>query len=274
MSNHRISIDTSVGGATLVDNVKGLANDPDALSRIAEFIQDVASGTWPAKIRWNGNAVQAAGTIAFASFADSDTVTINGVTLTGKTTPSGTQQWAVGTSDEACANNLVTKINASALDKIVGVVAANRRSTITISSVIAGDTVTINSIVFTCVASRDGGDRRQFLLGPSDTVTAENLKTAITDLANAFPASLDGITVTRSTNVLTLNYKGSLTISQVGGHATLASATVVITSLVPGQIGNLCTLAISAHGSVVSPSGGTEGTEVIFSKTTASVSTL
>lgn len=261
MSNHRISIDTPLGGQFVVDqNI--VADDPIQGQKIVNLLTGIASGIYQGKIRYNLNAVQAAGTITFASFADADTVTINGVVLTGKTSPVGTSQWAIGSTDEACANNLVAKVNASALSKIVGCVAASRRATIAISSMVDGDTVTINTVVFTAKNTPDTIDNRQFQVGNTDTATANNLMTAIANMVAKFPANLSGIAVTQSTSTLTLNYKGSLSVSS-SAHATVASTIVVITSIIPGQIGNLCTLAISAHGSVVSPTGGTEGTEII-----------
>lgn len=265
MSNHRISIDTPVPGAAILDRIHGVADDTETLARIGEFIQAIAAGLVTAKLRWNANGVQAAGTLTFSSFADADTVTINGVVLTGKTSPAGTSQWAIGSTDQDCANNLVAKINASALDKIVGCVGASRRATILISSMVAGDTVTINGVVFLCAASPTGADRRQFQLGTSDAGTAESLKVAITDMAKSLPGSLDGVTVSRSTATLTLDFVGSIT-AAASAHATVTSTIVVVTALSPGQMGNLVTLAISAHGSAVAPSGGTEGTEVIFDR--------
>lgn len=267
MSTIRISIDTPLSGQTVLDQTRLVASDSDGFSRLSDFIQNIAVGQLAGKIRFNGNAAQASGTITFSSFADADTVTINGVSLTGKTTPSGTSQWAVGSSDQACANNLVAKVNASALANIVGCVAASRQATILIASMVAADTVTINSVVFTCTASPTGSDRRQFALGTSDSGTAANLLMAIGNCANLFPASLDGMTVTRSSATLTLTYLGSLTAS-ASAHATVTSTIVLITCLIPGTIGNVVALAISAHGSVSGAllTGGTEGTEVIFSE--------
>lgn len=95
--------------------------------------------------------------------------------------------------------------------------------TITLSSFAAADTVTINGTVLTASATPSGA--AQFLSTGGDTVVAAALATCIN--ANT---TLDG---------------------QV--YATSAGAVVTLTCVHFGLLGNLCTIAISAHGSV---SGG------------------
>lgn len=92
--------------------------------KFGRWFKAIASGQKSGAISISRACVKASGTITFASFADSDTVTINGVTLTGKTSPSGASQFAVGSSNTECAANLAAKINASALAGIVNVVTA------------------------------------------------------------------------------------------------------------------------------------------------------
>ena len=103
--------------------------------------------------------------------------------------------------------------------------------TITLSSHVATDTVTVNGITFTCVAS--GATGNQYNVGGDDTATAVNLVAALN--ANT---TLDGMIV-----------------------ATSALGVVTVTALVPGELGNGITLAISAHGSVSAArmAGGTNG---------------
>lgn len=261
MSVQRISIDIpTMTAATVAGDLDPKANDRQSITRIARLIERIAGGITPAKLWLNTGGVQAAGTITFASFAADDTVTINGNVLTAKVSPSGASQWALGASDEACRNNLVTKINASALDKIVGVLKASSRGTILLSSFVAADTVTVNGVVFTASATPAGAN--QFLVGADDSATAQYLLDAIA--ANP-DTRIAGITVTRSTATLTFNYDGIMTLA-ASAHATVADKIVVVTSIVPGQIGNLCTLAISARGSVSAANlaGGTEGTQTLF----------
>lgn len=261
MSNHRIAVAALEPGQYLIDRLNAKADSSESLAKLGQYFEELATGFRLGKVRLNMNAVQAVGTLTFSSFVATNTVTLNGVLLTGADSPVGTSQFRTGVSDQDSSNALVALINASALDKIVGVLGAHRRATVTLASLAAADTVTVNGVIFTCKASPTSGVNTDFLLGGSDTDTAKNLA----DVINAHP-SLTGITATASAGVVTLNYiGGSLTVAN-SAHATVASAITVITVLTPGQIGNLCTLAISANGTAVSPTGGTEGTEVILSK--------
>lgn len=254
MSNHLITIDSPLGA----NHVKGVVLGGDSkdgfLSAIGELIHAIDGGIYSAKCRVKIGAASAAGTITFAAFADADTITLNGVVLTGKTSPSGASQFAVGASNEACSNNCVAKINASALDKIVGCFGASRRGTVLLNGFVDSDTVTVQGFVFTGKTTPTDGNQQQFRIGGTDAITAENLKNAV----QSFQPTKT-LTVTRSSATLTFNFYGSLTLA-ASAHATVASDTVVVTSIVPGQIGNLQTLAISAHGSVVAFAGGLEGT--------------
>lgn len=262
----RISIETPYAKEADQGDLLQIANQPEGVHRISRFFDKIAGGGKTAKVRLNTGAVQAEGQLAFDSFADADTVTINGTLLTGKTTPSGASQFAVGASDEACANNLYTKLKASALDKIVGVVAPFRRGTILLSSFVADDTVTINGLVFTGKAAPDAADPRQFLIGTTDALTAAKLLAAIQRCQIIYPGNLlNLIAASVSSATLTIDYDGVLTFAN-SAHATLDNDMVQIRSVVGGQIGNLMTLAISARGTKTDPTGGTEGTETIFAQ--------
>lgn len=109
--------------------------------------------------------------------------------------------------------------------------------TITLSSLVATDTVTVNGVVFTAVAS--GATGNQFNVGGTDTITAANLAAAINASSTA-----------KVINVVT---------------AAAVAAVVTVTAVQPGLAGNMNTIAISAHGSV-SGSGfltaGTDGDQV------------
>ena len=265
MSIHRIYLEVPELGGTVTSLINPMANSRSAITRLAQYLDGIANGAKNGKLRLNIDAVQSSATVTFASFADADTVTLNGVTLTGKTSPSTSVQWAVGASNEACANNFATLINASASNKIVGVISAKRRATIALSSFVDADTITINGVVFTGKTTPTVGTREHFAIGASDTITGDKLVAAI---GSSLDARIAGITASNSSGTVTLNYSGSLTVS-ASAHATVNSDIVVLTSIVGGQIGNLCTLAISAHGSVSGAAftGGTEGTETVIAVT-------
>lgn len=109
--------------------------------------------------------------------------------------------------------------------------AVKATGTITFSSHVNTNTTTINGVVFTCVTS--GATGAQYNVGADDTETAVNAAAAYN--ANT---TLDGMVV-----------------------ATAASGVVTLTALVPGELGNAVTLAISANGSVSAArmAGGTNG---------------
>lgn len=96
--------------------------------------------------------------------------------------------------------------------------------TITFAGLVATDTITVNGVVFTAVAS--GATGNQFNVGASDTITATNAAKAINASVTA--------------NVI---------------HVVFASAVgpvITVTAVQPGLQGNMNTLAISAHGAVAS----------------------
>jgi phage tail sheath gpL-like len=110
--------------------------------------------------------------------------------------------------------------------------------TVTIAAMVATDTVTTNGTAFTAVVS--GATANQFNIGGSDTITATNLAASI----NAS---------------VTTTIKGVVS-------ATALATVVTLTAVVPGNVGNANTLAISAHGSVSAArmTGGTEGVTATF----------
>lgn len=112
--------------------------------------------------------------------------------------------------------------------------------TITLSSFVNSNTITINGTVFTGETS--GATGNQFNIGGSDTITAANAVAAINASATAIVA-----------NVVT---------------ASSAGAVITITAKEAGTIGNLGTLAISANGSVsgANLTGGTDGTVSALAK--------
>ena len=269
MGNVRIAIDSPEAVASINGRLAPLqGDDASVLQRLADFLNGIGGGQAEGKVRINSGAVQATNLVALSSFVENDYVTLNGVALTGKNSPTtgATRvQFRTGVSDEDSANDLRALINASSVNKIVGVVTARRRATVTCASVVSTDTLVINGVTLTVADSPTAGTPESVKTGSSDTVMAENLMNAIAK-SNKFDHSL--YVVSAASGVLTIDYYGSLTISSTGGTMTVASKTVVIDCLTPGQIGNLCTLAISAHGSVTGANfaSGTEGTEVLFDK--------
>ena len=125
---------------------------------------------------------------------------------------------------------------AKSVSVYIGETAVQASGTVTLSAHVATDTVTVNGVVFTCMAS--GATGNQYNVGGSDTITGDNLAAAINASATAL-------------------LSGYVTAANVAGVVT-------VTSVTPGLAGNMFTLAISAHGSVSGAklTGGTNGTTV------------
>jgi hypothetical protein len=120
----------------------------------------------------------------------------------------------------------------------IATTAIQATGTITLSSFVDEDTVTIDGVVFSGETSP--ATPTEFAIGASDTATAANAVVVI----NAYATS---------------GFNTMVTASSVG-------AVITITSNVPGYIGNMNTLAISAHGSVsgANLTGGSEDANVVM----------
>lgn len=96
--------------------------------RYSHFFRKLSSGnlgsTSGTVITYRNDLVFATGTVTLVSVANNDTVTINGVVWTAKTSGPTGNQWLVGVSNTADAAALVVAINASAAAGITGVVTA------------------------------------------------------------------------------------------------------------------------------------------------------
>jgi phage tail sheath gpL-like len=123
-------------------------------------------------------------------------------------------------------------------------------NTVTFSSFADGDTLTINGVVLT--GKTTVATANQFQLGATDAGTAANL---VYYLANGKPSVSS-----------TLGAPGAKVWGVVTGVA--ASNVVTLTAQETGAIGNLYTLAISAHGSVggANFSSGADGTIIALAK--------
>jgi hypothetical protein len=121
---------------------------------------------------------------------------------------------------------------------------------VTFSSFIAGNTVTINGVVFTGAASPASNVQWKVpATGEVDATTASGLAARINNTDGsaygAPPAKVWGVV-----------------------QAVAASNVVTLTAVEPGAIGNLYTLAISGNGSVTNATfqNGTDGTITYLSK--------
>lgn len=121
--------------------------------------------------------------------------------------------------------------------------ATQATGSVTFSSIAAADTVTVNGVVFT--GSNSPSTDVQFLTGTGDPASATSLAAKINAKSSVSPVVYAAV--------------DSANTSKVNLYCD-----------VPGLIGNLCTLAISAHGSVsgANMTGGAEtaGTSTVLAK--------
>jgi hypothetical protein len=133
-----VIVTTQESAQAVKDKLQLSTVSPAALfDRLARYFDRIGSGNIGAKAYVATTVVQATGTITFASFADGDTIAVNGTTLTGKTSPSGAVQFAVGASNTACAANAAACINANTtVNKQV--IATSALAVVTVTSLVPG----------------------------------------------------------------------------------------------------------------------------------------
>lgn len=211
-----------------------------------------------------------------------DTVTINGVTFTAVASGATGNQFNVGADATATAVNLTTSLNANATinalytatsstntitltEKTAGggntPSAATKTGTIvigagTVTTSKAADTVVINGITFTAVAS--GATGNQFNVGADTTITATNL----TSVLNANTTINANYSATSSTNIITLTQK-----TTSDGVYTPTAATVTGTVAITSSAGTTSVQAVAP----ATPAGGLLLSEI---KVGANVTTI
>jgi len=123
----RLDVEVNEAGGDVADNLKLVtgAGVKTTLARLLEMFEGLLSGAKSSRIRIITGAVKASGTITFTGNpANDETLTINGVTFTAKTSGATGDQFNIGANVTAHATNLAAAINASTTAKIAGVVEA------------------------------------------------------------------------------------------------------------------------------------------------------
>lgn len=204
--------------------------------------------------------------------SDGATLAVSAATLENGATVASNQFDYVGTDTET-ATALCNAVAASATSLVSGqLVATNYAGTIALSSVAAGQTVSIGPVTFTAV-SLTGNGIDEFAIGGTDTQDAVSLVTAI----NAHPFFKDKLIATSSTGTVTVrpypnssNSAHAFAISKSGAGITVTTsartAAAFIVSNVKGLTGNQATIATSngtrlaITGSLSRLAGGTRST--------------
>lgn len=108
--------------------------------KMENFFKGVQAGIYPASIEQisdDTSLVRASGTVTVASVLADDTLTINNVTLTGKSSPLGESQFDSDGSDATVAAAIVAKINAHS--SLTGIVTATSSgAVVTVSAYVKG----------------------------------------------------------------------------------------------------------------------------------------
>lgn len=194
----------------------------------------------------------ATGTVTFASALNNDTITVQGVVFTAKTSPSATDplQFALGANDTAAAANFIAAVNAYPYLSTTYVTGTSASAVATLRAVNAGtggNAITLASINNTRLAVSGatlsgGAAASNNAWDPGNTAA-----TAAAALAAAVNASS---TAAVSGNVV----------------ATVAAGVVTLKARTPGQGGNV-TLAKSGSNITVSGAaltGGALGSTITF----------
>jgi hypothetical protein len=138
----------------------------DALNNFADYIGGLLGGNYMALLSFAVGAVQASGTVTFASTGPTNgqTCTIAGVTFTAVTAGATGNQFNISATPATVAANLVTAINAST--SLSGIVTASSvLGVVTITSVVPGTigngiviaNVNLSNTTFVTLSGGDNG---------------------------------------------------------------------------------------------------------------------
>jgi hypothetical protein len=299
----RILLDLDLPGETATDlSLKFNADTGNKLQagrKLMNLFRGLLAGARSAKLNLLSGAVQASSTVTADNAAADNTVVVNGVTFTAKVSPSGANQFAVGANDQAALENLATKINASALTGIAGVVEAefsvDEATEVTTITAVADDSDSLDGTSFllsdqagtvgfwidtdnsgtTIPTGANAADRAVEITTIATDDDDETVATKVAAAINAdseFSASADGAVVT-----VTAADGGAVADAEdaAGGEATgftFAVATqgvdpvCVIRAKRSGLMGNAITLTATGGfaAGAAKLAGGTDGTSKTF----------
>lgn len=264
----RIDITVSDPAATLKTKLN-VQSPSQSFQNLAKIFSDIGSGVLSGSANIGVSGTKAAGSFLFSSFADTDTIEINGVTLTGVASNPGTNEFLIGATDEETANNAMQAINASESGDVKATVSASRIGGVQLSASFANnDTITINGVVFTGKTTPDTSVVTEFGVSSNPLIAETNLMNAIVRASSLNSVigtlSFSIVNTGRGNYRLDISSKNPLTLA-ASANATITSTTVVITATTPGSLGNLIVLDLPSGGAATLPTGGTEGTTYFIS---------
>lgn len=165
-------------GSSLITNLANLANVAiaNAFRNVGAFFESIGIGGRSFSGFVHVGGTQAVNAITLSSFVDADYVTINGVDLTGKNTPSGNDQFAIGATDTITAQNLAARINntdgnsaGAPPAKVWGVVTAVAASGVV--TLTANETGAIGNLYTLAISAHGSVTGAVFASGADGTIT-------------------------------------------------------------------------------------------------------
>lgn len=163
-------------GSSLVLALANLTNVSiaNAFRNIGAFFESIGIGGRSFNGFVHVGGTQAVNAVTFSSFVDGDTVTVNGVVLTGKNTPSGVSQFKIGATDTITAANFAARINntdgtGAALAKVWGVVSCV--SAAAVATLTAQETGAIGNLYTLAISAHGSVTGALFATGADGTIT-------------------------------------------------------------------------------------------------------
>lgn len=123
-----LSIKVKLSDTAVSEYVKASSNPREQALALEKLMRALKSGTKDGnlKISYSSSSpVQASGTITVASIQADDTITIGKTTLTGKSSPSGENQFDSDGSNSVVAAAIAAKINAHSVLSLLGTATAS-----------------------------------------------------------------------------------------------------------------------------------------------------
>lgn len=289
-----MSFKFTIIGTTLDNKVFGNLSNvsiANAFRNMGKHFEGVAIGAISERVTLNSGPTKGSGTISIATgnMADADTITINSVVLTAKTTPTTNVQFKVGSTALQTAINLQNCINSTPNLKAL-VVASYARGTVTTTGVVtvtalgagtagnytwsqSGSNVTLagasamtggsnGPVAATAtITSTGSASNNETMLLANQTLTA---KTSGAVAANG-EFNISGTVGTQAANIAAaINVVVAL---QKTVTATAALGVVTVTAVVPGTTGNGLQISESlTNVTATAFAGGTDALVQTFSK--------
>lgn len=246
----------------LIDNTIPLATANDTPS--AEIIN----------VSLGGVQASAVGTFTANTLTAGQALTLGGQAITARASGAVVNEFNIGASTQATAQNLVAAINASTTEAVSDTVYATYENLSTVKATgtvtfagqpTAADTITLNGVVFTARAS--GAGANEYNIGGTLAATVENLYNAVLASVSAgvkvasYDFNATQLEITYATagtigNAYTLAESGSNTsVSASTLTGGVDNVTITITSKVPGKIGNYYTVTENLGAFTITGSG-------------------